>query len=158
MLMHSNRYWLILLACLAAALCWKSGEALYRLYGYYRLNAQAQGSVTAWSVVPLSDEYYLLQAHYRFRAGEKEFEGDYRFQDDPYLNGWSAEQEIKKRKLAGVRVWYSSRNPLISALQKKFPLKECLSASALWILFLYFIWLGYYVASYGSDHSKKSDS
>jgi hypothetical protein len=152
--MHSNRYWLILLTCLAAAVCWKSGEALYRLFSYYRLTAHTQGRVTGWSVVPLSEEFYLLQAHYRFRVGEKEFEGDNRFQDDPYLNAWSAEKDIKKKELTEVQVWYSSRNPLISTLQKKFPLKECLSASALWILFLYFIWLGYYVG----DHTKKSDS
>lgn len=155
--MHSNRYWLIFLAFLVIPVGWKSGEALYRLYGYYRLTGRTEGKVTQWSVEKKSDERYVLKAHYHFLIGSKEFESEDQFLNDSYLNAWAAEQAIKQ-KTETTPVWYSARNPLVSSLQKKFPIKECLSAVVLWVLLLYFIGLGYYVGSHGSDRSKKSDS
>lgn len=153
--MNPNRYWWIFLTIVAAAVCWKSAVAIYRLYGYYRLTAQTEAHFTNWSVVPLSQESYVLKTHYRFQVGQQSYEGDYLFSDRPYLNAWGAEQEIKRGRPSRGIVWYSARNPLISSLQKTFPLKESLSAALLWGLFCYFIWLGYYVTSYGTNRPQK---
>lgn len=153
--LHLNRYWWIFLAIVAAAVCWKSGVALYRLYGYYRLTASTEGNFTEWSVVSLGEESFILQTHYSFQVGQRTYEGDYPFVDHTYLNEWGAEQEIKRGRPARGVVWYSARNPSISSLQKNFPLKECLSAALLWGLFCYFIWLGNYVANYGTHRPQK---
>ena len=155
--MHANRYWWIFLACVAAAVCWKSGVALYRLYGYYRLSAHAEATLSNWAVVQVSEESYVLKTHYRFQVKQKDFENDYLFFDRPYLNAWGAEQEIKRGRPDKAEVWYAPSDPLVSSLQKNFPFKECLSVVALWALFLYFIWLGKYVASYGSNRPQKPD-
>lgn len=154
--MHANRYWWLFLVCIASVVCWKSGVALYRLYGYYRLTAHAEASLSDWSVVKLAEDSYVLKTRYRFQSGQRVFSADYLYYDSPYLNAWGAEKAIGKAPSKG-EVWYSARNPLVSTLQKNYPLKECLSAAALWALLLYFIWLGYYVASYGSDRSQKSN-
>lgn len=153
--MHPNRYWLVFLAIVAAAVCWKSGVALYRLYGYYRLTARTEGNFSDWSVVRKSEENYVLKTHYTFQAGQRTYESEYEFSDQPFLNAWGAEQAIKRGKPARGDVWYSSSNPRISSLQKNYPLKECLSAALLWGLLCYFIWLGYYVASYGTHRPQK---
>ncbi len=153
--MHSNRIWWIFLSFLVAVTCWKSGEAIYRLYGYYRLTAHTQAEVTNWSVEKLSEERFLVKADYRFKAKGQLFAADYIFPFPSSLNSWAAEKAIQKMSAEKYQVWYSARNPLVSALQKNFPLKECLIAALMAALLLYFIWLGYYVASYGTHSPQK---
>lgn len=143
-----NTYWWIFLAVVAAALLWKGGDALYQLYGYYRLNAHTEAKIREWSVEKLSEERFVPKAHYQFEVDRMLFSNSYLFRHLHSLNLWAAEQEIKKLSQEKFQAWYSRANPQVSALQKNFPLKECLTAAFLAALLVYFVWLGHYVTRY----------
>jgi hypothetical protein len=70
--------------------------------------------------------------------------------DEPFRNRWGAQEAITQYAAKEWRVWFDHKDPDYSSLQKKFPLKECVSAIFLWGLLLYFLWLGFYVAKFNS--------
>lgn len=154
--MHKNSIFLGLLALFAIAAVSYSLVALYKYYNYSNLTKQAVASSVNWSVKvdkkmwPFNvflDDSYKIEANYAFKVEGKSFQGYTLFKEN-YLNSWAAEREIEKNQKKQWTVWYEKNNENHSTLQKNFPLKECVSAGVLWVLLLYFLWLGFYVATY----------
>lgn len=148
MVMHKNKLWLGFLAVCIAITLWFSVEALYKIYSFYRLTAEAPLLNSNWTIRKASDEMYIVQASYEFEVEGQKFQGNTEFTRDYYRNMWGAEQAITAFKKVYHRVWYAPSNPRHSSLQKTYPLKECISAGILWVLVLYFLWLGFYVTRY----------
>lgn len=146
MQIHNNRYYLAFMLILGFVVCGYTGTALWRWYGYISLSKQAKVETVEWSIVERGSSSYVMNGKYRFDLQGTKFEGETDFSDDNYLNGWSAEQGLKNYQAKSWNVWYQPSNPHYSSLQKKFPLKECLSAVVMWGLWFYFFWLGVYVA------------
>lgn len=143
---HKNPYWLAFLICAALVVFWYTGNALFKAYQYGILDSKTKVGLIDWSVKPLSDESFVLVADYQFMNNQSSEKGQTTFLDKKYWNEWAAMQAIPEVASENLYVWYSSSNPHKSALQKKFPLKECISAAVLWGIFLYFLWIGRYVA------------
>lgn len=148
MRMHKNPVWLAFLIAIALIVAWYCGVALFKLYRYNVLTAQAPAGNIQWSVKTLSDEEYIVHAHYAFAAAGKNYTGETDFIDEVFLNAWAAEQALSKYSAKTWTVWYQPGNFNHSTLQKKFPTKECWSAGVMLALMLYFIWLGFYVTRY----------
>ena len=145
--MHNNPFFLALLGLIALAVLWYSGSAAYRYYRYVTLTEKTPATDITWIVKEYANDDFGIHADYNFAVGEKKIDGAYTFKDK-YYNAYAAEQQIKKYDSKRWYVWYQPSNPHHSALQKKFPTKECVSAMVLWGLFLYFLWLGFYVNKY----------
>lgn len=145
--MHKNFVWLCFLSLATGAVGWFTLKALYMVYLYISLNATAPVEDLKWGVEQLSADQFVMKADYTFIAKEKQYSGETLFKDDIYWNPWVAEDALKVYSQKDWTVWYSSGNPQYSSLQKKFPLRECISAGVLWILLFYFLGLGYYVAT-----------
>lgn len=146
--MHKNPIWLAFLACLVLIVLWFTGTAIYKIYLFERFDAYAEAQNVKWTVKEKSDEEFLLDAHYNFLVNGGEIKGDSLLTEASFWNAWAAEQMVKEYTNKKWIVWYSSKNPHYSTLQKNFPLKECISMGVLWALLFYFLWLGYYVAKY----------
>ncbi len=146
--MHSNPVWLTFLTVVALVVLWFVGSALWKTYTYGRLDAQVPSKKIEWSVSQLSDDYFVLQAHYEYDVANHPYTGETVFKEDLYRNAYAAEQVIPIYAREQKEVWYNHKEPQYSSLQKKFPLKECISAAFLTGLFVYFIWLGFYVGRF----------
>ena len=146
MQIHSNRYYIAFMLILALIVLGYTGTALWRWYGYIRLSQQTKAESVEWSVVERDSSSFVMNGKYQFLVNGTQFQGDTDFSDDIYLNLWSAEQAKDRYQSKSWNVWFQPSNPHYSSLQKKFPLKECLSAVVMWGLLLYFFWLGIYVA------------
>ena len=147
--MHKNYIWLAFLALTTGAVGWYTIKALYLLYLYAALNAQAPADNVLWGVEQIKNEKFVLKARYNFVAKGEKYAGETLFKNDLYWNHWAAEESIKVYEQKDWVVWYASTNPQYSTLQKNFPLKECISSAILWTLLFYFFGLGYYTARKG---------
>lgn len=146
--MHKNPMWLTFLIVIGLVVLWFVGSAFWKTYTYGRLDAHVPAKKIEWSVAKLSEDFFALQAHYDFEVSNHAFSGETVFKDDLYRNTYAAEQVIPIYAKEEKEVWYDRKNPQYSSLQKKFPLKECISAAFLTGLFIYFVWLGFYVGRF----------
>lgn len=144
--MHQNIYWKAFLLFFLLVVIWFVGVACYQLFNYMTLNEHTTATSTQWHVKELSEEDFRIDVNYTFVASGVKHTGEMRMEGSPFLNQWAAEATIEENMNLPWEVWYSSRNPQHSTLQKYFPFKECLSAVLLLGVFIYFLCLGYYVA------------
>lgn len=146
--MHNNSYWKAFLLFVLGCTLVYSGIAAYRYYEYIRLtDKQPITKVVQWDIFEKSDEEFILISTYEFTVAGRDYTGKMEWSDFPYRNEWSAKKAIQERGQEPLFVWYDPSNPNYSSLQKHFPVKQCIYAVFLWGLFLYFIWIGSYVAN-----------
>lgn len=144
--MHENLIWRAFLALVFIAALWFTVIAVYRYHNYDRLQMQTDAVEIKGKITEESSEAYTLSATYQYSVGSQQFSGSSPWGDSLYRNPWSAEKDLKEFSGRKWKVWYDPRQPDYSSLQKKFPLKECISSIALWALLLYFLGLGFYAA------------
>ncbi|MBS4171191.1 hypothetical protein [Neochlamydia sp. AcF95] len=144
--MHKNLLWLSFLSLAAGVVGWFTFRALYLTYFYLAFTASAPVENIQWAIVPLSEDRLVVKADYRFVVNDKEYHGKTLFKNDVFRNPWAAEEALKTYKGREQRAWYSPLDPQYSSLDQSFPFKENIYAVILWILLLYFIWIGRSVA------------
>lgn len=145
--MHKNYFWLCFLSLITGAVGWITIKTLYVIYLYLSLDAAAPADKINWSIEQLSEDRFVMKANYSFQVNAQNYSGETIFKNDLYWNPWSAEDALKVYDQKDWTVWYSSKNPAYSSLQKNFPLKESISAFILWLILIYFLGLGYYVVT-----------
>lgn len=146
--MHHNLLWRAFLVTIFVIVFGYSVLALYRVHQFSKLTSETKPLKMKWSVKEIADDEHMIQGNYTFEANEKTYQGEAVLKKSIYRNGWAAEQDLPKYDKEKWTVWYDPANPDYSALQKSFPLKECISALVLWALFFYFTWLGFYVGRF----------
>jgi hypothetical protein len=142
--MHRNPYWLLFLTLIGLATAGYTVHTLVKIRHFQRLDLRRPLQSVSWSVSPLSDEDFVITADYNYLLNETIYNGHATW-DEHYLNPGAAEEKILKLSGRSQWVWIDSRNPENSALQKQFPIKQCISALFLWALFAYFLYMGSYV-------------
>ncbi|MBN4067237.1 DUF3592 domain-containing protein [Simkania negevensis] len=143
--MHRNPIWLLFLVCVTFVTVWFCFQAGGKLYRYMRLTTHAQADVEEWTVEKGKNSHYFLTARYRYDVKGSQYIGSSSLVSHPFRNSWSAQDAIPRATAAQWSVWYSPAHPERSVIEKKFPMKECLSAGVLLALIVYFIFLGFYV-------------
>jgi len=143
--MHKNYIWLALIATIVCIALYFSGVTLYKIYRYTTLTATTSTHEVEWSVKKLAEDRYALKAKYSYDINDKTQRGESLLTRIIYRNGWAAKQALKEKENQKVVVWYSPQKISYSTLQKSFPIKESVYCGILWVLFIYFIWLGFYV-------------
>lgn len=144
MTMHSNPYWLIFLGLIFLCIVGYALLTAIKLWEFFRLDQSTRPQGIEWSVDPLGDDAFAPLAHYRYLVKGKVYQGQTRLKET-YLNEWAAQEAISRHSHSPLTVWFDSSSPEISSLQKQFPLKAAFSTLFLWILGIYFAFLGYYV-------------
>lgn len=146
MMMHKNIVWLCFLALVFIVTLLYTGHVLAGAYRYLQLSSAAEASATAWSVEMDNDSEYVPLVKYTFQVDDKFYEGKTLFYDEKVNNPWAAEESLKSLAVKNHQVWYSPKDPMNSTLHKEFSVKEVVYVCILWILSVYFFWLGVYVA------------
>ncbi len=109
------------------------------LYTYFPLNGLAEAKVNQWEVSE-SGSKYLLKALYSFEVQGKSWKGAFAFKR-PYYNEALAVADLKDRSKKAVTVWYNSKNPQISALEREFPTALLIRVLICYGVVLYFFFL-----------------
>ena len=146
MTMHKNSAWLCFLAFIFVITFTYTGKTLIQSYHYLQLSSETEASATAWSIHKEADDEFIPLAKYTFQVRDNFYDGETLLIEETTNNPWAAEESLKPLAAKKHHVWYSPKDPAISSLQKKFPLKECIYAGILWAISIYFFWLGVYVA------------
>ena len=144
--MHKNMVWIGFLALTAGFVGWITLKTLFLIYTYASLDSETKPEQTKWSVQELKEDRYFIKGSYSYKVDDEVLEGETVFKDDSFRNRYSAEESIKVYQNKDWQVYYFSLKPTISSLQKKFPLKESISSGVLWIILMYFVFLGIYAA------------
>jgi len=149
--MHKNPYWLLLLALVSLGVVGYTAKTGYQMFRYAIHQVEINPQEIVWKAI-LRDGDFFVTARYQYDYKGKKIESSYEF-PEKYLNRWVAEDRIALYQKEGWKGWVNPFQPLDSALQKNFPLKECISTLILWGILGYFLWIGYYVTSYARNHT-----
>lgn len=144
---HRNPFFIGLISFVAIVAIGYTLVFGWKYYHYIILNKTTHAITINGSVIRESEDNYQLQISYSFLADNHERNGSTRLRE-VYRNEWAANEALKRELDPLHPVWYQNSNPDHSTLQKVFPLKECISTVVLWLLLIYFVWLGFYVATY----------
>lgn len=144
--MHKNRLWLGLLTFILLCFIWFLGGSVIDHYRYNRLNSHTYAKEVHWSMLSKKSDLFFVQARYRYQVDQQEYEGVGTL-SSTYRNSWGVEKSIQERREQPLLIWYDSKNPSFSSLQKQFPYKSWLYTAILGGIFIYFIWIGFRVAN-----------
>lgn len=147
--MTEKKIWLVLNLSLGIAACWFVAVAGVALFRYTQLTDTIKPEVIIWGIDEQAEDWYLLSATYTFRLEKNLFQGKGVLKDPIFRNREIAEEALNRSKdLRQIwPIWYSTANPHISALEKRFPFKESFAALLLCGILLYFNALKLYVKS-----------
>lgn len=143
--MNHNPYWIIYLTLVAIIVTSYTGVTLFRVYQYARLTEQIDPEAISWSVNKIAEDDFTLHVFYEFNWKGKNYTG-HMDRGEHYLNPWASREALDKLNQTSFKVWFDPNNPSYSSLFKDFPLKYIVYTGILWLLFFYFIWLGYSVS------------
>lgn len=143
--MHPNRIWKGFLFIVTASSLFYGLWTAHLYFEYRRYNRSTILLTIEWSVQERGENDYRVQGSYTFKTNEKLFQAQDTLREPVFLNTWAAHDFIKTLNEHPPRVWFSGDSPDHSTLQKKFPLKECISTVVLAGIVIYLFGLGYYV-------------
>ncbi|HSW86818.1 MAG TPA: hypothetical protein VLG49_04885 [Rhabdochlamydiaceae bacterium] len=119
-----KKMWVVLVAVSGiAATCFLT-QALRELYPYVRLDAQMQAQALEWGILEKGPSKFAISAVYTYQAGNQTYRSDGVLKGPYFLNRLSAEAEIKKLNTQSRQIWYHSKQPGFSRLEKSFPYKS----------------------------------
>jgi hypothetical protein len=145
--MHRNPYWYVFLLSIGLIVLGYTGFTFVQVYRHARLSQHAEPLSLKWSINKIDEDDYALQANYEFNWEGKAYSG-YIPNIDHYLNNLAAKDALDRANKRTFQIWFDPADPQKSTLFKIFPLKYCIYTGILWLLFLYFIRLGYSMNRY----------
>lgn len=145
--MHRNPYWIVFLTIIGLIVLAYTGYTFFNIYEYSSLTQKTAPQSIQWSINKLDDDNFVLFANYAFNWDGKNYTGKV-IRDEHYLNAWATREALEGLNKGAYTVWFDPANPQNSTLFKSFPLKQSIYAAVLWLLFFYFLWLGYSVKRY----------
>jgi hypothetical protein len=111
------------------------------LWGYLRLEKKSIASVFKWKIIEKSSSAFALRAYYTFEKQGKVYNGKTTFSKPYHLNRQSAEKQVKIFSIQSWPVWYQTRHPEHSSIERVFPLKKCIYSLMALGIFFYFVYL-----------------
>lgn len=144
--MHRNPVWLGFLTIIAVITAWFINNSVSEILDYQSLSDRATPSTTEWTVDKLGEGHFVPRAEYTYEVDGETYHGATTFLYRSFRNEYAINEDIEKMKEREWLVWYAPEDPSRSALDKWFPISSTLSGAFMLAIFLYFIWLGRYVA------------
>lgn len=143
--MHKNRLWLIFLILFGLATAYYSAIGVHALTTYVRQSKATVPLEVDWSYRKIGSETYAPVATFAFAVDQSTVEGETQLSRPLFRNAMAADQVLEDLEKQSWQVWYNPAYPQQATVERRFPIKQALSATAMLGLFLYFIFLGYYV-------------
>ncbi len=138
--------WIAFICTVVLVVLWFTADAAYKHYHY---NAQSHALLPGeinWSIEKKADDLFLHHAAFSYNIDNKSYKSHTVLRPPIYRNAWAAREALPSVKEKEWRVWYNPTYPEQSTIQKNFPYKEWVYATALWAVLLYFFWLGRRIA------------
>lgn len=142
-----NKLWFLLIFISVGIALWFTIIAGRGIWNYHKLDAKTPCKVTSWDIEEKNSSKFVIYAHYEYLVDNHVFKGETTFAGPYYLNRMSAETGIHQLKDFSWEVWYRSKYPEESSLQKIFPFKNCLYALLTIGVCIYFLILRYFTFS-----------
>lgn len=114
---------LLLPVLLGLSFLWFGGKAVFELWSYSRLDKYAPATILDWQIEEKGSRAHILGT-YTFEVQGKAYQGKTQFREPTFLNKPAAGGQLDEWKIHDWSVWYSSKNPEYSSLQKLFPYKD----------------------------------
>lgn len=152
--MHKNPVWLGFLAIFSCVLIWYTADAAWKFWVNTSLTKTVPAETAVFSVKEDSSDKFYMNGQYTFSINGQHYEGATTLSHPMFRNQLAAQEKVAEFEAKGWTVWFNPQNPTYSSLQKKFPFKECLYAGVLWVLFIYFFFIGWKVTR-GKSHTQK---
>ncbi len=140
-MMNSKPYWIGYVVLILVVVLSYSAFTFYQVFNHYRLSQATSPSSIQWTLHKQAEDDYRLKSNYRFDWKGNSYTGQLE-QSQEYLNEWAGQEALLKAKKKEFLVWFDPENPNFSTLNKDFPIKYSIYTILLWLLFIYFIWLG----------------
>ena len=144
--MSKNYLWLLFLVIIAICGGWFSFKSGYEFYKYYSWDSRTFPLEIDWTVKERASDRYTLNGNYLYKVKEMIYSGETQLKMPVFKNREAAEKYIKEISKEKKTVWYSSRQPEDSSIQRELPIKDSVYTIVLWALFFYFLGLGFYMA------------
>ena len=136
-----EKAWVFLFAIAFLAAGYTTVVAVIQLNTFLRLDKNIISSIDNFEIIPNGNKFSLL-AKYSYNVKNKNWGGKYIFKSKLFLNDLAAKRELTVMKnKKDMQLWYASKDPSLSSLEKDFPIKNFLYAIISWIVILYFFWL-----------------
>ncbi|NGX35054.1 MAG: hypothetical protein K1060chlam1_01422 [Candidatus Anoxychlamydiales bacterium] len=136
--------WLIILVVSSVILLGISFKTAFLISKYFTLDSKIKAEVEKIEIIESKKDKFEVTAFYYFKIGNKNFYNVRKFQDK-FINKITAIDFKEKISKKDFFTWYNKKNPNISAVEKKFPIKNLVYSIMTFIIFVYFIILKYYV-------------
>ena len=121
-----------------------SAFTAYKVYDYYLLSESVEPLSMNWKIQKMAEDDFVVQANYQYQWQNEKYSG-HSNDGEEYINQYAAQAGLEKAQNSKFKVWLNPQKPINSSLFKIFPLKYLIYSAILWLLYIYFIWLGTYV-------------
>ena len=111
--------------------------AMRDYYLYLRLSVKVEASIDQWKVIKKSSSSYPIQGKYHFEFQGKTYHGASNLKPPYPLNRPSAQKMIVELEPSR-KLWIDPHNPMISSLERGFPIKKVVYALIALGVSLYF--------------------
>ncbi len=140
--MNRNSYWFSYILLMLIVVLSYTGFTFFKIYEYSRLTQEVTPHSIHWAINKIAEDDYTLESVYGFLWNNKNYNGN-TSEGIHYLNAWASQEALERINQKTFTVWFDPHEPSFSTLDRSFPLKYAIYAGLLWLLFIYFIWLGY---------------
>ncbi len=142
--MHKNWLWLCLLCLVFGFTFYMTTRAVQEYWKYYTYSQNVEAPIGSMRVYPHDGKYFLELS----LLVDRELLCTKQLTSKPFQNEWAANNY--KKHLEGVGSWTvwakkGASKTCDIQLNRTFPWKRVVYTLVVWIILIYFIWLGFYV-------------
>lgn len=146
-----SRAWQIFIICMSLVTAYWTAAAVHQVNAYVHLTGQMQPDQITWTYQEVSSDLYAPLATFTFTTEGKQIQGSTLLSRPRFRSASAAESVLQELKKQMWPVWYAPGRPEQATIERRFPLKDCLSALILLGLFVYFVLVRLYVRRFEGD-------
>lgn len=147
--MVKNQVWLVLVLAVALATAYYLTIGVQSLLYYSNTGTSAQPIELTWNYRKIGSDTYAPVAAFSFFHQQAAVKGETQLSRPLFRNAAAADQVLRDLEQQEWSVWYNPKNTKQATIERRFPIKDTLSAITMLGLLVYFIFLGYYVQRKG---------
>jgi len=139
--------WILVLIISGSIFVWFSFQLFLQTNKYIILNTPIKANIEKLEVNNDNKNKFLAVASYSFDVANKTFIHKGVF-EKKFINPLSAKAFCENISKNDFIIWYNSKNPNFSSVEKNFPIKNCVYSIITLIVFIYFLILKYYILGF----------
>lgn len=139
--MHKNKVWQFFLVLLLCGVLWQVVMTGIKVVDFV-MYSQTTSTIETQYKVEKVDSGFVIFANYSYTVESTKYHGTSLLGNRVFPNPWIATREMNELSTQLHTVYFKSRNPEDSTLQKIFPTKSFVYTVVLILVWIYFMFLG----------------